>query len=269
MIVKIKLLISTIKGVYYYDKDIRKLNISDNCYGITWNKSNVYISGENQSGYCIYQLDKNFEIVKIINLDINEPHQIFWKDDLYICNTGRNRIDILGGKQISWNPADCDRDHINSIWYKNKKWYIIEMRRRTKDDPFPMIRICNNLFETKELIPIDCDGLHNIYEENNILYSLASSEIIMINRLTKKEKRRNIYNQKTLTRGLARTKDYWIIGVSTWQPIQANRPKGDGHILILDNNFNLIDEIYMPDASQITEVRVISEKDYAHNKNIW
>lgn len=274
-----KILISTmLKFVLYDGKPIilheGDLSLGTAHYnGITWNENNIFVSASVDAKYIIHKFDKSLELVDTLSeADLHETHQIFWQNNkLYVTNTGLNRIEILENgnwSSIAWKHARYDIDHINGIWINDKRFYITEFRRRTEGAPPSIIRICDNDFNTLEEITVNRGkGIHNIYHENNTLYTLISSppQIIEYNLISKKFSAFNLDVKDALIRGIARTINYWYIGVSRWEMERDKRHVGDAIVLQLDNEFNEVNRITMPDFGPVCDIRVIDELDLAHN----
>lgn len=277
-----KLLITTmLKFVLWDDKpyvlhegDLSKGSAHYN--GITWDNDLLYVSANVDTKYVIRIFDKSgiFNTVDILNdADLHETHQIFWYDDkLYATNTGLNRIEIMdhAGRWTShaWNEATCDIDHINGIWVDpSGAFYFSEFGNRDENKNPSKIRICDSDLETIKEINIG-DGIHNVYSDDSGIYTLISDDQP---RILKASYSLGMIGfnplpvEGGLIRGLARTKDYWYIGVSRWEIERDKRHVGDAIVLQLDNDFKEVDRIIMPDFGPVCDIRVIDAPDLAHN----
>lgn len=242
-------------------------------YGITWDKDNVYVAATINTKYLIRAFTRDFVSKGILpDVDLHDTHQIFWYDDrLYVTNTGLNRIEIWNDVKWSnhaWNRSTCDIDHINGVWVDTLgSFYFSEFGNRGEDKKPSKIRVCNFNLETIREINMG-DGIYNVYSDLTGIYTLASKKTPRIIRTSHSL---NIYGFNPLPvaggliRGLARTKDYWYIGVSHWETERDKRHIGDTIILQLDNYFREVDRITIPNFGPVCDIRVIDEPDLAHN----
>lgn len=235
--------------------------------GITWNENDIFVSANINTKYVIRVFDKEFKPIGILpNADLHETHQIYWLDSkLYVTNTGLNRIEILDNGywfHTAWNKVTCDIDHINGIWSDGYKFYITQFANRGKPKKTSSIKICDMNFNQENELIVG-NGIHNVYAENGIIHTLVSNTPQIFRIGSASIPLKNV--DKGLIRGLARTKEFWYIGVSRWETEYNKRHVGDAVILQLDNEFNEIDRIVMPDFGPVYDIRVIDELDLAHN----
>jgi hypothetical protein len=274
-----QLLISTMLNLIHYDGEnyhiVHTGQLSEGTAhynGITWDENEILVSACKDFKYIILVLDKLFNVKYYLDqADLHETHQIIIKkDNLYCVNTGKNRIEILtssGWKNKSFNPSPCDIDHLNGIWFDNNYFYISEFRHRHNDKK-SVVRICDfdlNLLDTIKVgLPI-----HNVYVENGLMYNVISREagIYQTDLLTLTPTKHIPLSdlQGYLLRGLARTRDRWYIGASRWEEDKSKRHVGDGIVVMLNNRFQIIDKLVMPDVGPVCDIRVIDELDLAHN----
>lgn len=244
-------------------------------HGITWNNDALFVSASVDTKYIIHVFDKDsYHLIDTLSdADLHSVHQIHWFDGkLYVTNTGLNRIEILHNgrwEHFAWKTATWNIDHINGIWTNGGKFYIVEFRNRGSGDERlkSCVRICDRDFNTLDKVGIG-RGIHNIYVENRKLYTLISTppQIVEYGFATKSIKSIPLQNvENGLIRGMARTVDFWYIGVSRWETEKNNRHVGDAIILQLDNRFEEVERIVMPDFGPVCEIRVIDEVDKAHN----
>lgn len=271
------LLISTMLNLIYYDGeshiiDSGKLSEGNAHYmGITWDDNFIYVSACQNTKYGYWIFDKGFKKLEFIDsLDLHETHQIISiKGNIYFVNTGLNRIEWHGGYK-SFNEATCDIDHLNGIWFNNEKFYVSEFRHKQKDENGEqpsVVRVCDNQLNLIETIEIGLP-IHNVYIEDNKMYNLVSRRagLSVIDLSTRKKDFIDIKQlQGMLIRGLARTKDYWYIGASRWETQRDKRHVGDAIIAILNNDFEMVQQIIIPDAGPVCDIRVTDGLDLAHN----
>lgn len=240
--------------------------------GITWDEDNIFVSATIDTKYLIRLFSKSFEPVGILDDgDLHETHQIFWLDGkLYCTNTGLNRIEVWDGKEwadYAWIRSTCDIDHINGIWSDGDRLYVSEFGNRGEAKKPSAIKTFDKEFRMLSDVAIG-RGIHNVYLENDCLYTFQSW-IPRIVRYSLQDNSMSFFNLNNvkdgLIRGLARTKDYWYVGVSRWETERDKRHVGDAVVLRLDNKFEEIDRIILPDFGPVCDIRVIDELDLAHN----
>jgi len=226
-------------------------------YGITWNSQYIFakiireISRWNGKGWDKIYTKKQY------------THQIHYDpaiNSILLTNTETNSIGILDlktkkEKKTKWEFA-TENPHINSIWVNNNKYYVCEHGYREPS----VIRIFNRDWQQIDLITIG-NGIHNVYVENEILYTLSSrdSTIIKLNLNTKEKEEIKLHNM--MPRGLARTKNCWFIGFSSFGK-RKDRHKLPGCVIEYDNNFQILNIIDVP--GPVHEIRALKE-DSAHN----
>lgn len=279
-----ELLISTMLNFMHYKNDqVRvidsgKLEDGNAHYnGITWDKDCLYVSACEGTKYGYLMFTKTFEKMGFVKrLDLHETHQIIKIGrKLYFTNTGLNRIEWFDtytneSGYKAFNESTHDVDHINGIWYNNKRFYVSEFRHKQKDqngEQPSVVRICDSDLNLTETIKVGLP-IHNIYVENGQMFNLVSRRagLSVVDLNTKKKDFIDIKQlQEMLIRGLARTKDYWYIGASRWEEDRSKRHVGDAVIAILDNNFEMMQEIVIPNAGPLCDIRIIDEIDLAHN----
>jgi len=106
-------------------------------------------------------------------------------------------------------------------------------------------------------------GAHNVYVENDRLYTLSPSAILEIGLSGGVEKHSPIEAETSYWRGLARTEDYWYVGVSEMKP-RNKRSEGNSRFMILDSDFQLLELVELEDTGQLCDIRALSG-DRAHN----
>lgn len=264
---EMKFLAGTTNGLYLGTKKIKGGWI----YGITWDeKSRLYLGSNRLGAGGVDQWTSDFRNVIEIGRPIHDIHQILWRDGmLYVTNTAENTLDIFGKEEIerhSWAEQDDDI-HLNSVWVDNGLIWVVEHRRGVMPARIRAFDEDWNLVRTEKFfkLPTDCNwGLHNIYVENDILYTLSTTLFLMRNLETGKESRIEFGGY---LRGLARGDNFWLVGKSRLAKRQ-NRNSGNGSVLVLDNKFEIVDEIMLPDCGQVQEVRLLNG-DRAHNDLAW
>lgn len=244
-------------------------------YGITWDTKQIYLMSRHSPDIFIWtgedEIDQCEKVPFLHNID--DAHQILWYDDiLYITNTGYNRIEVFDKKQerfYQWAsyPNDFEKapDHINSIWFYNDEFYVCEHRYGKSP---ARIRILDKDFTIKrtiEFYDLDCCGIHNVYIEDDILYTLSVNHLIQKHLITKEVKLNDIrsHNDIGYLRGFARNENNFYIGESIVTS-REDRRKGDSSVLILDNDLQVVEIIKLKGTGQLHDIRLLS-KDKAHN----
>jgi len=284
----IDFLFTTSKTVSIYKNGkIKDLFLKENnkrIYGLTWDENIIYslhhepkTNAEHIHMFC----KKSLKHLGILNIPIkiSGGHQIFYyKNLLYVVNTDKNLVSIVNPKNkklvrnIKWR-GNSTKHHINSIWCDGKKLYVCEHNGgRANDNIMPScIQSLDMDFKNLHLYKNIGKHTHNIYIEDGcfIVCSSIDSKIVRYDIKTQKAILRKpisaLNNNAWYVRGLARTSDKWIVGLS-YRKKRQDRPFANrGGIIILDNNFNVLKEIPINNYGQIFEIRAISELDKAHN----
>jgi hypothetical protein len=285
-----KLLLATHKAfVLWEDGATTVLHTGDGVYhGITWSPSILYVVARGHHPGRVRAFDVNMWPLEDEDPPFEHmgtpgyysgPHQAFWWDGaLYVANTQHNRIEVWRGDevtQLSWNTADGDIDHVNSIWRDpgSGLFYVVEHRKMLRPK---RIRVLSPELELMRTIEFDLDclversthcGLHNVYIEDGTLFTLGPSQLILIDGRSEpvEVELPGIVRYKHYLRGFARTKSAFFIGVSEASPGEG-RPYGESRVLVVDDRFDPIGEIVLDKRfGQLMEIRVLDEQDFAHN----
>lgn len=228
-------------------------------YGVTWDPwGRLYVACEVSGEWRIKAFRPDGLLPPHENL--SELHQIEWRDrELRVCSSGTNRMCFWDGwqwRERGRNMVMYDEDHINSIWGP----WALEFRQKG-GAPSALVHWPSG---TEEIVG-PC--AHNIYIEHGHFHTLVSGEDAGILRISSTGRREvRPLGQRTFLRGLARTKDRWYIGNMLWENNRTKREsyRGDAQILVLNNDFDIIDEIVVPDCGAVAEVRALVG-DRAHN----
>lgn len=273
------LLLSTMGKLIYWDgeKANTVYKTQGRIYGITWNQEHLFIiAGRKNENILVF--DKQLKMQNTIQCTdgMRDAHQALWlKGTLYIMDTGRESIIYHAEKtnRIRWPGRFCEKHekpHINSIWYNKQQFYIVEHWRkrlpkkiRILDLNWQTVNVLTlgrNVFKSEEAL-----GIHNVYVENDYLYTLGPEVIIKISLQDG-----SIYTQQVKSpwpcyvRGLARTDNEFYLGLSKFHYIRDKRIKGDSAFMVLDNNLQIKETIILKDAGQVYEIRAL-KGDRAHN----
>lgn len=244
-------------------------------YGISWDYKQIYMMSQAGPFIHIWTGENKISDCKLVPFPhrIDDTHQILWYEGiLYVTHTGRNRIETWDGERSRIYEWSQDRgqgtEHINSIWCDGYLFYVCEHRYGKLP---AKIRIFNLNFELKntiEFYDLNTDhacGIHNVYVENEILYTLSINHLIRRNLITGETKSSDIRSHKDIgyLRSFARSRDKFYIGESA-VAVREDRRKGDSSVLILDNDLQIVDIIRLKDTGQIHEIRLL-KNDRAHN----
>jgi len=254
-------------------------------FGITWDAEFIYVAeaGRKNHGH-IHVFDGQLQYqgrLKIVHRwSFGDIHQIYWWDGkLYIMDTGWDRIAIWDGettKYVRWIGKDEPHIHINSIWNDGEKFWVVEHRMERYPKRIRIFRplgfkCLDTIYLERALVAPksgDC-GLHNVYVEDGILYTLAPHGMVQYDLASGKGKvfelgkvwgKGNEY-----LGGLARTPDHWFVGVAP--PSSGHRVARwscDSGIYILNNDFEIEDVVVFPGAGAVTDIRAV-DGDLAHN----
>ena len=277
-------LIGTYSSLLYWDGSEAHVVKEGVHYGITWDHDYIYASYNppHEPVTKIEVYDSHLNCLDTLPLpDLQGVHQIYWYEGvLYITNTEHSRVDMWDGiclsslyyaDSLSLEPYQLEKDvlHINSIWTDGTHWYICEHGYKL---PPARIRVFDMNFNQVQLIEMDFavhDDLnaHNVYVEDEQMYVCRHRRIGIRDRAGNLIRSVFPYGDDMsafLLRGLARTVEHFYVGESTYAPREL-RGEGDSDILILDGDLRLLDTIFLKDAGQIYEIRVVDDMDYAHN----
>ncbi len=245
-----------------------------NYNGITWDTNALYVASSQDFQYNVRVFDRELRQMATITGDLHQSHQaLHAAGKLWVTNTGKNRIECWDGSEWTWyafNPSPCDIDHVNGIWHDGTRFWITEFRHRPNKPS--VVRVCDGDMQLQETMTVG-PPIHNVYIEGNRMFNLVSRQfkgLLETDLETGETKRHHVQGEaNNLVRGLARTRDRWLVGLSRWEPERGDRHKGDAVIVFLDNAFNEVDRWTVPDAGPVCDVRVISEPDLAHNGVPW
>jgi hypothetical protein len=292
---KINCLVSTSAGLFMIENSNPQKVLDGFFYGITWDEKNIYIAQRfSELKVDLLILDKSFNIEKRHVLPkVGATHQILYNKEqnlLVITNTRYNKLCIFylnnnEIKDICWNEwnkkngqlfpnnvGTPDFNHINSVWHDGQFFWVCEHNGGGKIAHPSYIKKLDKDFEIIEQKQIG-KKIHNVYVEDDFLYVCNSSNHSLIkydlkqNKITM-EKNFGIGISKFI-RGLSRTKDGFLIGLSNLGNRNARHKSEYGYILKLDDNFNVLEEVKIKikhkSIGQLFDIRNISDIDKSHN----
>lgn len=255
-------------------------------YGITWSPDQLFVVARGNQPSRMRAFAANMwplDDLPFVHMgqDDDGPHQALWWDGvLYVTNTQRNRVEMVKDgvdavEYLAWGQMDGDHDHINSIWRDPDDgiFYVVKHRKQERPKRIRVLDGDLNLLDTIE-IDLDClvdgpthCGLHNVYVEDGLLITLGPSQIILVDCNEKADEfpLPGVVKNRHYLRGLARSPDYFFVGVSAAMP-RGERHYGPSRILVLDSNLTVLDEIHLSrEFGQIMEIRIVNAPDEAHN----
>jgi len=250
-------------------------------YGLTWNKDGLFLGGR----FAVTIISKNSDVIQHLAFtrERNGLHQIlFYEDYLYAVATGTNFLDKIDPhtKQVQsvdlhpekTNNKDDSSDwsHINSVFAKDGKLYVVH---HNFHQPSYITVLDLDLNILKQINDVGQQN-HNVYVDDNTLYTLSSltSEVVKLNLKTKKKEVvkiggtiEGLEDDITYLRGFAKSKDHFVFGI-THSHGRDERDTVQSYLLLYDNDLNFVDKMIIPKTGQVREVRLIEETDYAHNQ---
>jgi hypothetical protein len=267
-------------GVYLFDKgDIEQIlrrSVNTVCYfGITWSDDYIYIGesfNKNQQSRIII-LNKRYKKIGVILLrNFYDVHQIIYHEEiLYICNTGKNNALLYSTKdcceigQINFGSVRKDINHVNSVWIKDNSLFFTFLNK--KDNFQSAIKEYDlDSFELIKEIKVG-DGIHNVYEEDDVIYTCSShsKQMMMV-----KENESKTYDFSSDTwfwlRGMAVCSEGIIVGGSQIKNRKHRKFIKKNMIYYFDFDLNLIDKfkIEMDMCGPIYDIRLLNG-DKSHN----
>jgi hypothetical protein len=274
------LVISTVRRLVKWDGQQKNMVERSNIFGMTWDEGHIYLSWNplHRDFSVIDKFNKNFEFEeKILDQEQWNIHEIYSWGALYITATGQQSIARLNVETKDLIVKKIDKpQHCNSIFAYGNLLHFHNSNGQPKDSPIG----CEILKYDRELnciyrTTIQKPGhiLHSLFIEDDIVYACCHQNYLPVRSNLyiydlKKKKGRMIEVRKDtengFLRGMARNKDYFFIGESQQEAIRSRRLMGNSRVLVVDNNFKLVDTIELEDTGQIRCVRLMKE-DIAHN----
>jgi len=243
-------------------------------YGLSWDGESIFLCNPKK----INKYNKDFQNIGVWNYG-TDLHQCVWNDGkLYVCGTTSGQVFMIdvATEKMTGRDFDNSNKHMNSIFIKDDHLYLCLHANCSKKCVKKSVRhsfimeMTKDFEEIRKWTEIGC-GNHNVYVEDNKLYTLSSalSQIVKIdmNNGAKKEINIESIDEKDIyPRGLARNEDYFYVGGA--QHAEENRGAIKSYILAYDNDLNLVDQFEIPGLHHIREVRLINQIDKAHNDKV-
>jgi len=284
------LILSTPLAIYSYNLNSGKLRIlatgEGEYFGITWDNSSIFLSHSNidnasletendyrnsNKGYIKMYSDNGSYVV---TSGLAMPHQILMDslNRLLSTNTGLNSIIVTdnANKKLficKLNDIDCEvingekvGNHINSFYENNDHLFVVAHNNGRNSDVYELnlhsldvIKIHHTQAEWAHNVWICEHGMLICDSKNGSLYEVYSGETVW-----------KADESPIITRGLAATDDYIIVGRSEYGN-RWSRKWSDGGLWILDrNSLKTIDIIKLPRTGCINELRLVGLNDSCH-----
>jgi hypothetical protein len=237
-------------------------------FGCSWNRHTVFVcEGSTDCQNRVYTYDARGRCTgQLPFTDIKGPHQCYWWDgSLYVANTQRNRVEVWGRggvRHIRWAKETRDTEHINSIWCDGEQFYVVGHRWKFQPKKIWVFGLDWKLRRVIDIVVREeTPGMHNVYIEDGVLYTLGPRDVIKYDLRTGDDTRtRTGY----YLRGLARVPGRFLVGASQ-KCERKGRAEGDSQFHILDDDLNLLETVTLKDTGGITEIRAVDPPDLAHN----
>lgn len=256
-------------------------------YGLSWSRDQIFLQAAPDK-VCIFSNEK--DAVEVLNVHSYRGalHQIHYQEGiLYLASNFDDKVELFSpiNKQVvdsidlkpnvSTNPRkDTDYSHVNSVFSNGKNLYVVH---HNWDNGSYIDVLDLNFKVVRQIGDIGIQN-HNVCVIDETLYTLSSwtTEIVRVN-LKTEERERVKFDLENLPitdeqrenfrylRGLAVTEDYLVIGI-TWSGGRDKRDTVQSFVGLFDREtLKWLDVKELPATGQIREVRVIHERDYAHN----
>jgi hypothetical protein len=250
-------------------------------YGISWDANSTLIlthSSHNKNGTQGYLSFGNQ--AKLIEL--SNPHQTLWLPDnkIAIANTGKNCLTLFDPssneyKDHYFNEVTADHnaagetcgDHFNSLFYKNDRLFVLAHHFYKTSYVLELAYPSCEILKKQEVM--FRSGMRNIWvDENNNIFSSHSESGSLIE-ITSGNTLWNNGTPRLYQKGLAVTKDYFIVGDGQRGTYEERMRMQTAVWLIDKKNYSSVDYIPFGPFGQIQEIRIIDEPDFAHHGMIF
>jgi len=242
-------------------------------YGITWDYDQIYVGVRYGGGGMVHMFSPQGKDLGILPGAYNEIHQIFHTGQrLYITSTGIDEVAIWENGDCTirnWTGKDGDTIHVNSIWvdpqHLDKVYLICHNLTSYTKNLSAIIVMDPDLTMVKKKWRIGGD-VHNVWVNDDLIYICDSHNTRLLEYTIAGAGAisREIPLQRW-TRGLAATDKYMVVGESM-VGMGLAREQGSFTLNLIDREqWKVVDTIEVDGLGAVFEVRVINERDYAHN----
>lgn len=251
-----------------------------NFFGITWSEDHIYVAEGGHVGHSLYHAfdgKLNREGTLSIGSGIADPHQIYWwRGGLFIISAKQDRIFLHTSSTLQeihpWKKKGEPTLHLNSIWCDGNLFYVVEHRKREMPKRIRIFDLtlkpvgCIEL-RREAFVKAKPHGIHNVYIENDVLYT-CSPKALVRHDLSSGESEPiipcRLMNEAHYVRGFARTPGKFFIGLSEVK-VRSEREEGDSAVLVLDDEFDVLDVLVLKDTGGLNDIRAVDGPDMAHN----
>ena len=290
--IKTSIIFSTSKGVFILDtrNNICKQILKGKFYGITKHNDFFFFARLGTNGKRDFPInDRVSEIcyAKIVDYNITnlkialygipaEIHQIEnLAGSLIFPHTGYNQVLSINFERIynSNKPLQINscksielelnqHSHLNSVFYKNEKIYLIAHNYTMKTNKLSDLIIYDTKTKMQKLINLNAHSAHNIYinEKNERVYCDSNNKKLIKNKKV-------IFETDKLLRGLSITEKNIFVGGSDICFNDYKRFSSNSSIYVLDKDGNLQTEFIFDEIGDIYEIRQLDEKELSIIQN--
>lgn len=271
-------------------------------YGISWDGARYYAVARNSPTGLLSIANRNGTAtftdmpapISPTDRGIGSAHQIHYNGRLWVTDTLTCSLlcydppTQLWDRPVEWGGNETN--HLNSVWGVGGLW----VAEHTRDSPYKYLRRLNygavdtenpETFVTYTLHLPELhqgpgqQGIHNVYQEQGILYTLGPGHVVEIAiegaRVSNVRTLEGVTPKKHYLRGLARVVEvnseqdqgdgYFIIGRSKALS-REERGQGSASLLCYSRDWRLLAVYDLPSEwGQVMEVRALTHADRAHN----
>jgi hypothetical protein len=246
-------------------------------YGVSWDDEKIYLgcrdykdSADGTRHSCVLTLNANYEVTGRLPFEFPDIHQILYTQNaLYVTYPSKDLIvSVKDGifKEHDWLCTGRDVHHLNSIFFDGNDFWICYHNLSNRVDyskKSQVVCLDNKLFHVHEVHEIG-KSIHNVFVDDKYIYVCNSNagSLLRMSRVT------NFIDEVTVgmwSRGIAVTDKYILVGSSKKGP-RGDRVTGDARVHLLDRDtMRVVDSRTFKDSGALFGIRIIDQKDYAHN----
>ena len=242
-------------------------------YGLTWSKDRFYLGCRNNFNgvleHKVLELDSSYRVLGALEGEYRQLHQmLFVEGGLYVTATEDNAVDVVVDqkrRRLNWTGEETDTNHINSIWFDGAYFWVCYHNNCTvgSGKSSQVVRLSGELDSVEEVFTLG-KSIHNVFATKEFVYVCNSREGVFA-RLSRDTGQVDGVALGPWVRGLAATDDYFLVGTSR-KGSRDTRMEGDLSVHLLDRKtLNVLDTRCFEEFGAVFEIRVIGQRDYAHN----
>jgi hypothetical protein len=175
-------------------------------------------------------------------------------------------VDTVSDKAVfhNWTEFKTNVNHINAVWRDGDTWWV-NYHNQTLGSPSCIVQLTSDFTTPLKKINIGTQ-VHNVARVDNLLYICSSGENKLLVYDLDTDKVVKEADGFKWIRGLAITEDYILVGSSPVQKDRKRRYQDVSCVKQLDREtLRCLVTTWLPDQGPVYEIRVTSERDYAHN----